>query len=140
MTMDSQAHNLFPALPFSAVPTPFLVRAGEVRYWANCAWDSLAVPVALHADAEIETRWADGDDPFGFRVRDGSLESEPALVHFSVPARRPSSCAPPSSNALKLPTPGHFRKPTPLGPPNLCAEPLTQSQFPIPAAGSLPIH
>ena len=76
------------ALPFSATSTPFVVRSGGVDYWANCAWDSLAVPIALHRDAEVDARWGDGDEPFRFTIRDGRLEAEAGLVHFSKPARR----------------------------------------------------
>ncbi len=76
------------ALPFSATPTPFVVRSGGIDYWANCAWDSLAVPVALHRDADVDARWGDGDEPYRFEIRDGRLDAEPALVHFSKPARR----------------------------------------------------
>src|SRR6266851_9839456 len=67
-----------------------------------------------------------------------SIESTPAT--FSVPARRPSSCLPPSSSGLVRPFAEHFKKPTPFGPPNLCAHPLTKSQSPKPTIGSLPIH
>src|SRR5512133_809019 len=42
------------AWPFSGVETPFKVHAHGKTYFANCAWDSLGIPVALHADAEIE--------------------------------------------------------------------------------------
>lgn len=76
------------ALPFSAAPTPFVVRSGGIDYWANCAWDSLAVPIALHRDAMVEARWGDGDEPFRFEIRDGRLDAEAGLVHFSKPARR----------------------------------------------------
>src|SRR6185503_47227 len=32
------------AHPFSAVPTAYVVRAGGRAFWANCAWDALAIP------------------------------------------------------------------------------------------------
>ena len=57
---------------------------------------------------------------------------------FSVPARRPFSCGPPRSKGEK--PRGHFKNPTPCGPPNLCAQPLTKSHSPSPRAGSFPIH
>ena len=40
--------------PFSAIPTQVRARANDRWYWANCAWDMLGVPAALHSDAEIE--------------------------------------------------------------------------------------
>jgi hypothetical protein len=66
------------------------------------------------------------------------IESTPAT--FSVPARRPSSCLPPTNNGAVREWEGHLRKPTPFGPPNLCAHPLTKSQLPSPRAGSFPTH
>ena len=57
---------------------------------------------------------------------------------FSVPARRAFSCGPPRSKGEK--SRGHFKNPTPCGPPNLCAQPLTKSQTPSPQEGSFPIH
>ena len=51
------------ALPFAARPTGHRVLNGSRSWWANCAWDSLAIPAALHADAEIEARWLDDDTP-----------------------------------------------------------------------------
>ena len=35
------------ALPFSAVATDHVVRSERLSWWANCAWDSLAIPTAL---------------------------------------------------------------------------------------------
>jgi hypothetical protein len=36
----------------------------EVRsYWANCAWDMLGLPAALHPDAEVETEYAEDGSP-----------------------------------------------------------------------------
>ena len=75
------------ALPFSAVPTGYTVVAGAVSYEANCAWDALAVPVALGRDATIDARWMDTREPVGLRVTDGSLNSEDGFVHVVVPAR-----------------------------------------------------
>ncbi|MDJ0771731.1 MAG: organomercurial lyase [Ilumatobacter sp.] len=42
------------ALPFSAIPTDHVVRSGDRRWFANCAWDSLAIPAALGVDTEIQ--------------------------------------------------------------------------------------
>ncbi len=42
------------AWPFSGVETLFQVSVSDKTYFANCAWDSLGIPAALHTDAEIE--------------------------------------------------------------------------------------
>jgi len=74
------------AHPFSGVPTSFVVRSGGIEYWANCAWDALGIPAALHADAEVDA-FADGG-AVHLAVRNGQLHSNGELVHFALPFRR----------------------------------------------------
>jgi hypothetical protein len=78
------------ALPFSAVATAHRVVAGSRSWWANCAWDSLAIPAALGVDADIEAEWMDTGEPVGLRVVDGRLErhEDAGFVHFERPAAR----------------------------------------------------
>ena len=77
------------ALPFSAVPTDHVVRAGDRRWFANCAWDSLAIPAAIGVDAEIDAPWLGDGGRVDLRIVDGELAGETdASVHFVVPARR----------------------------------------------------
>ncbi len=77
------------AHPFSSVPTPFVVRANGHTYWANCAWDMLGIPAALHTNAEIEAHYA---DPQNTRVilsiSNSQLHAHEGLVHFPLPFRR----------------------------------------------------
>ena len=64
------------------------MRAGDRRWFANCAWDALAIPAALGTDAEIDAPWLDGGSPVDLRIVDGRLEGDTdACVHFVVPAR-----------------------------------------------------
>jgi alkylmercury lyase-like protein len=75
--------------PFSVVATPHRVRAGGREWFANCAWDALGIPAALHADGRIESECPDCGQPLELEVRDGELvEGRALLVHFVVPARR----------------------------------------------------
>ncbi len=74
------------ALPFSAVPTDHRVVGGGRSWWANCAWDALAIPVVLGVDARIEAPWLDGGEPFDRAVDGGELSSTDGWVHYSVPA------------------------------------------------------
>lgn len=76
------------ALPFSAVETDHVVRSGSLRWWANCAWDALAIPVALSIDAEIDADWLDSGRPAELAVVGGELTSTDGFVHFQIPARR----------------------------------------------------
>lgn len=75
-------------LPFSARPTDHVVQSADTSWWANCAWDSLAIPIALAADVDIEATWIDTGDPVGLAVRDGELSSYDGFVQWSKPAHR----------------------------------------------------
>ena len=75
--------------PFSAVETPHRVEAGGRTWFANCAWDALGIPAALHADGRVESRCPDCGAAMELEVRDGELvRGADLLVHFVVPARR----------------------------------------------------
>lgn len=76
------------AQPFSAVPTPYVVRSGGLTFWANCAWDALAMPAWLGADASIDARCADCGGPMHFTFSAGTLDAPAAVIHFAVPPRR----------------------------------------------------
>ena len=76
------------ANPFSAVPTPFTVTAGNITYWANCAWDAFGIPAALHIDADIMAWDAFDGTPLRLQVRDTTFSGDNGLVHFPLPCRR----------------------------------------------------
>jgi len=90
IVLDERPHRrgeIRMALPFAAEPTDFRVTADRGSWWANCAWDSLAVVAALDVDARIESTWSDTGDPVEIDVRDGVLDQTDGFVHFRVPAR-----------------------------------------------------
>ena len=76
------------ANPFSAVPTPFVVQAGERSYWGNCIWDALGIPSMLGADATITTACPDCGDAMQLTIEGGRLAPGQGIVHFAVPARK----------------------------------------------------
>lgn len=80
-------HEVLMANPFSGVETPFRVRADGRTYFANCAWDSLGIPAALHIDAEIEAACAQSGEPIRLRVVDQQIQHPDVLVHFLIPFR-----------------------------------------------------
>ena len=85
IVLDANGEILM-AAPFSAVPTPFVVRAGERSYFANCIWDALGISPMLKIDSTIATSCPDCDEPLALTISDGALTGE-GIVHFSVPAR-----------------------------------------------------
>ena len=76
------------ANPFSAVPTDFEVHANGRTYFANCAWDMLGIPAALHSDAVIEAGCTESNDSVRLEVKDGRVTSHELLVHFPLPFSR----------------------------------------------------
>ena len=87
--LDPQTREGRMAFPFSPVPTRFLVRANGRSYLANCAWDMLGIPAALHSDAEIEAEYAEDGSPVDLSVDGGRLRAGVGgFVHFPLPFGR----------------------------------------------------
>ncbi len=80
--------NIWMAHPFSAVPTPYRVRAGERSYWANCAWDVLNITALLGVDAQCVARCPDCGEMLTLRIRGGAPIPGAGVIHFAVPPRR----------------------------------------------------
>lgn len=74
--------------PFSAVETPHRVDARGRAWFANCAWDALGIPAALHTDGSVRSECPDCGEGLELEVRGGQLvRGADLLVHFVVPAR-----------------------------------------------------
>jgi hypothetical protein len=78
---------LWMVYPFSAVPTPHRVSSDGRVWWANCAWDALAIPPLLEIDAQISSACPDCAGPLTFNFRAGALQPTNAVVHFAVPPK-----------------------------------------------------
>ncbi len=76
------------APPFSGVETPFRVKVRDKVYYANCAWDALGIPAALHQDAVVEASDGHSGEPMTLEVREGQPVPQQYLIHFAVPAAR----------------------------------------------------
>ena len=75
------------AHPFSARSTPFRVYVSRHAYFANCAWDMLGIPAALHADARIEAVYADTGEAASVSVVNDAVHGD-GIVYFSLPFRQ----------------------------------------------------
>lgn len=75
------------ANPFSAVPTPFTVRTPHQTYFANCAWDMLGIPAALHTDATSQTTCPDCGEIITIEITNGRLHATNEIAHFLIPFR-----------------------------------------------------
>ena len=76
------------APPFSGIPTPFPVNVQGKVYYANCVWDALGIPAALHQDAVIEASDAHSDEPIFLEIVNSQPVAQPCVIHFAVPAAR----------------------------------------------------
>ena len=79
--------SILMANPFSGIETPFKVHANGKTYFANCAWDSLGIPAALHTDAEIEAACSQSGKSINLIVKGGQVSGSDALIHLLVPFR-----------------------------------------------------
>jgi len=83
--LNPGTHDIMMANPFSNIETSFRVHADGKSYFANCAWDSLGIPAALHRDADVEASCAQSGQPVTLQVRDGAVSESDVLAHFLVP-------------------------------------------------------
>ena len=81
------SHDVLMANPFSGVETPFRVHANGKTYFANCAWDSLGIPAALHTDAQVDAFCAQSGEPIHLEVTDQQVGHSDSLIHFLLPFR-----------------------------------------------------
>lgn len=88
IALTPNTRGIWMAHPFSAVPTPYPVQTSERTYWANCAWDALAIPPLIESPAEMVTSCPDCAEPIAVRVHDGHASPAKCVVHFVVPPRR----------------------------------------------------
>jgi hypothetical protein len=78
------------ANPFSGIPTDFKVHANGKTYYANCAWDMLGIPAALHTDAVIEAKCTESGETVEIEIPDGNLRvtNYDLRIHFPLPFAR----------------------------------------------------
>ena len=77
------------AMPFSAVPTPFPVMVGGRAVWANCAWDAYGIAAALNDDIAFTTPCPASGAVIAGGVRRGVAFAHPgAVAYVGVPAAR----------------------------------------------------
>ena len=88
LVLEPDGASIRMAPPFSGVPTQHVVEAGGRRYFANCAWDALGVPAALHEPGTVHSRCGQSGEPFRLEVNLQGPEPSDWLVHCLVPAAK----------------------------------------------------
>lgn len=87
LVLESDGRAIRMLSPFSAVPTPFRVRAAGRNWFANCVWDAFGIPAALRVDGHVSAECADCGEPVTVDLTQGRPEPRDVVAHFLVPAR-----------------------------------------------------
>ncbi len=88
--LDFEKMAIRMANPFSGIPTDFKVHANGKTYCANCAWDMLGIPAALHCDAVIDAVCTESNEKVELQVQNGKLRftNDDLRIHFPLPFAR----------------------------------------------------
>jgi len=90
LVLQRESGEVLMAPPFSAVPTPFIVRGSELLAWGNCIWDALGILAMVRSDGVVETACGCCGEAMTLSVEHGQLRKAGGapVVHFAVPARQ----------------------------------------------------
>ena len=88
LLLEPDGETIRMAPPFSGVRTVHRVEVGRQRYFANCAWDALGIPAALHRQAVVHSRCGQSGEPLRLEVGVDGPEASDWLFHCQVPAAR----------------------------------------------------
>lgn len=88
LVLEEDGSSIRMAPPFSGVQTQHVVEADGIRYFANCAWDALGIPAALHKPGTIHSRCEQSREPFHLVVDLQGPAPSDWLFHCLVPAAR----------------------------------------------------
>jgi len=86
--LESDGVAIRMAPPFSGVPTQHQVTVDGIEYFANCAWDALGIPAALHRPGVVRSRCEQSLEPLVLPVGETGPEPTSWLFHCLVPAAR----------------------------------------------------
>src|SRR5262245_45248417 len=81
LVLEPDGESIRMAPPFSGVPTQHSVEAAGVSYFANCAWDALGIPAALHRPAIVRSRCEQSLEPLELAVSDHGPEPSDWRFH-----------------------------------------------------------
>lgn len=85
LVLQSDGDSVRMAHPFSGVATDSVVTVGDKQWFANCAWDGLAIIGLFGGNGRLETHSPSTGAPLILEVTHGVVHGE-AVIHFLVPA------------------------------------------------------
>ncbi len=86
LVLGPDGDKIVMAPPFSGVPTQHRVHIDDRKYFANCSWDSLGIPAAMHQPATVRSRCEQSGEPLEIRIGPEGPEPIACVAHFAVPA------------------------------------------------------
>jgi hypothetical protein len=88
LVLQRQSGEILMAMPFSAVPTTFLVQTRRYSAFAPCIWDALGIPGMLGEAAIIRTACGCCGERVELKVGLDGPETPDGVIHFAIPAAR----------------------------------------------------
>jgi len=88
LALEADGSSIRMAPPFSGVPTQHVVIVDGKQYFANCAWDALGIPAALHRSGIVYSRCEQSGEPLRLTVSAEGPEASTWLFHCLVPAAK----------------------------------------------------
>lgn len=88
LVLEQDGETIRMAPPFSGVPTQHRVVSDGVAYFANCAWDALGIPAALHRPAVVHSRCEQSGAPLELEVSEEGPPPSAWIFHSLLPAAR----------------------------------------------------
>jgi hypothetical protein len=85
LVLESDRTSILMAPPFSGIETMHVVEIGDRSYFANCAWDTLGIAVAIGAPATVRSRCGQTGEPLVLEVGETPPVSD-WVFHCLVPA------------------------------------------------------
>lgn len=88
LLLEEDGRTIRMAPPFSGVPTQHVVSVAGKEYYANCGWDALGVPAALHQPGVVHSRCEGSGEELHLKVGLEGPEPSKWLFHSLVPAAK----------------------------------------------------
>jgi len=88
LLLETDGVTIRMAPPFSGVPTQHRVIVDGLEYYANCAWDALGIPAALHRRGVVHSRCEQSHESLDLEVDLNGPGPSGWLFHCLVPAAR----------------------------------------------------
>jgi alkylmercury lyase-like protein len=88
LLLEADGVTIRMAPPFSGIPTQHRVTVDGITYFANCAWDALGIPAALHRPGTVLSRCEQSLEPLDLMVGGNGPQPSSWLFHCLVPAAK----------------------------------------------------